>query len=456
MDPVRLPDDPLFAEVSPVVGTTGTGLDSWVSIIVNDPGLNNRISVEDISGGAEAADAINQMILDGIIATGVANDGTLNAADLYDVNRWFQADAARYAEFVELHGDDEQGREWGFHLVQNDGATTRLFAQNAVNTVFDGTYHIGFDIEGGRFLNEDGNRNQDAEDVAYWLSEALADELASGALANDAVNPYAFGTTGTSLDQVIDIIREDIGLNREIGTFEITEGAMAADALNHMILTGITELGLANDGKITASDVYDINAWFQADAERYDTFVELHGDDENDREWGFHLVQNDGGQSRLFGNDNAINTVFDGLYHIGFDIERGRFENEDGNRNASVESVAHWLDQLLRPTLEAGDLVSDADPFAAVVWTGTGLDLLTSTIIQDEGLNTRIATAEIAEGAAAASQINAMILEGIHATGAANDGVISTLDLRAINAWFQDDAERYDRFVDLHGDDERD
>ena len=215
---------PLFAEVSSVAGTTGTGLDGWVSIIVNDPGLNHRISVEDISGGAEAADAINQMIIDGIIATGVANDGTLNAADLYDVNRWFQADDDRYAEFVELHGDDEQNREWGFHLVQNDGATTRLFARNAVNTVFDGTYHIGFDIA------------------------------------------------------------------------------------------------------------------------------------------------------------------------------HGRFENEDGNRNASVESVAHWLDQLLRPTLEAGDLVSGADPFADVVWTGTGLDLLTSTIIEDDGLNTRIATSEIAEG----------------------------------------------------------
>ncbi len=69
--------------------------------------------------------------------------------------------------------------ETGFHLVQNDGATTRLFGSyNAVNTVADGIYHLGFPVDGNRLLNEDGNRNASLESVAHWLEELLADDLA--------------------------------------------------------------------------------------------------------------------------------------------------------------------------------------------------------------------------------------------------------------------------------------
>ncbi len=162
---------------------------------------------------------------------------------------------------------------------------------------------------------------------------------------------------------------------------------MAADDINHMIVAAVKELGLANDGVITASDVYDINAWIQADEARHAHFVELHGDDEDGEaaESGYHLVQNDGGQARIFGDDSAMTTVFDGIYHIGFDIESGRLLNEDGDANASVKSVAHWLDQLLRPTLETNDLFNaNVDPFDGVEKTGTGLDLLVDTIIEPQ------------------------------------------------------------------------
>ena len=56
----------------------------------------------------------------------------------------------------------------------------------------------------------------------------------------------------------------------------------------------------------------------------------LHGDDEDGEETGFHLVQNDGAKTRLFGDENAIDTVADGIYHLGFQdlrhaaAERGR------------------------------------------------------------------------------------------------------------------------------------
>ena len=69
-----------------------------------------------------------------------------------------------------MHGDDENGSETGYHLVQNDGANTNYFGQNLVNTVADGIYHFGFAIENGRFLNEDGDANATLANVASWLN----------------------------------------------------------------------------------------------------------------------------------------------------------------------------------------------------------------------------------------------------------------------------------------------
>jgi hypothetical protein len=89
------------------------------------------------------------------------------------------------------HGDDEDGSETGFHLVQNDGATTTLFNRNAVNTVADGIYHLGFAIVGDQLLNEDGNKNAGLASVADWLNGLLAQDLASGALKNAALLPNA-------------------------------------------------------------------------------------------------------------------------------------------------------------------------------------------------------------------------------------------------------------------------
>ena len=60
---------------------------------------------------------------DGIAATGADADGRISADDVRAINAWIQADEGRYNQFVALHGDDENGTETGFHLVQNEGAT---------------------------------------------------------------------------------------------------------------------------------------------------------------------------------------------------------------------------------------------------------------------------------------------------------------------------------------------
>ena len=352
------------AMISPVyTATTGTGLDDLVEIIVGDPGLDCRLPTADIQGGAAAADAMNNLIVDAIRATGLANDGNLNMADVRDLSQWLRTHAED--QWITLHGDDENGIETGFHLVQNDGASSRLFATNAVNNVADGIYHLGFEIERGRFLNEDGNKNISVETMSEWLGNLLEDDLADGSLANATVDPYHIDTsTGTGLDRLVDIITGDTGLNARIATSELYEGANAAADLNALIIEAIRETGIGDDGVIGTYDLYDVNHWLRANA--LDQWTALHGDDENGEETGFHLVQNDGASSRLFAT-NAVNNVADGLYHIGFEIERGRFLNEDGNKNASVEKAAYWLNELLEEDLAAGTLANpDAVDLAAL------------------------------------------------------------------------------------------
>lgn len=176
-------------------GTTGTGLDSVVETILNDTGLERNISVEEIEAGAQAADQMNALIVEAIRETDVAFDGRISRWDVYDISRYLRRNHS--AEWIELHGDDEDGVETGFHLVQGDGAKTLIFGDdNYVNTVADGLYHLGFEIERGRLRNEDGNANASVRDVAFWLNELLEDDLRAGTLVGEAATDLAFATLG--------------------------------------------------------------------------------------------------------------------------------------------------------------------------------------------------------------------------------------------------------------------
>jgi Ca2+-binding RTX toxin-like protein len=341
-------------------GTTGTGLDRAVDIILDDYGLTNRLPGADLREGAAAADGMNRLIVSAILAKGVANDGAISTSDVYTLNGYLRGSSL--ASWTALHGDDEGSWETGFHRVQSDGAVTRIFGESAVDTVLDGIYHLAFEIRDGRLVNEDGNSNAAVDDVAFWLNQFLAPELAAGTLANDRVDPRFHGTTGTGLDAIIEAIVADPGLNDSLSRREINQGAAAADGMNALIVEGIRATGIADDGDLTPIDLADLNHWVATvhGAE----WALLHGDDEGRVETGFHLVQGDGGRSFLFG-DAAVNTVADGLYHLGFDIQWDRFVNEDGNANARVAKVAEWLSVLLRNDLGDGSLDSgrpEVDP----------------------------------------------------------------------------------------------
>ncbi|MBL8488745.1 MAG: hypothetical protein JNK22_16860 [Rhodocyclaceae bacterium] len=305
---------------------SGTGLDRITDLVMADAGLDARIPDREIAAGADAANGLNRMLAQALSSTGVAKDNWINVTDVARLNAYLRADPGRIAEWQRLHGDDERGSETGFHQVQNDGASTRFFGENLVNTVADGIYHLGFMIKDGRLLNEDGDPNATLSDVADWLNYFLVDA----------------STTGTGLDRIVDLVKVDRGLARNTEAADINGGAQAADALNKIIASLIARSGAAVDGWITPEDVRQMNGLIRTDAALLKRWTELHGDDEEGTATGFHLVQNNGANTNFFGR-NLVDTVADGIYHMGFEIRDGRFLNEDGDPNASVFDVATWL-----------------------------------------------------------------------------------------------------------------
>ena len=216
-----------------VYGTTGTGLDQLVDIITEDDGLIERISTSEIRGGAEAAQGMNEIIIEKIIETGVANDGGISAYDMYLINEAIQNDPDAHERFTELHGNDEDGVETGFHLVQGDGSRTELFDRSAVNTVADGIYHMGFDIQNGYFVNEDGNKNAHVSYVSDWLNKLLADDFATGTLVNEDLLPENIDLAALkakeilSLEDPIDVTKSggNVGFDSQ-DAFNLAEGTV--------------------------------------------------------------------------------------------------------------------------------------------------------------------------------------------------------------------------------------
>ena len=333
-----------YAENSSISdGSNVIGLNKIVEIIQNDKRLSRRVDEGDIQTAVESVQRMNEIIIEAIIQTGVANDKHLSTADTREINDYIFHNYGE--EWRELHGNDEEGEETGFHLVVNDGARTKLFGRNAINKVADSIYHLGFETHlKNRLINEDGNRNRPFRRVAQWLNALLKEDLEAGRLANPNVIEVV-GETGTGLDQAVEIIYNDRGLQRRISTGDMRIGARSANQMSTMILEAIDQTNAGTTGSFTKEDMRSVNRYL---VENYaDVWRESHGDDEDDEETGYHKVQSDGAKTKLFGK-NAINRVFDGIFHLGFETPyKNRLVNEDGNKNASFKRVASWLSELL-------------------------------------------------------------------------------------------------------------
>ena len=319
----------------------GSGLDIIDDIVAKEKRLQKKVPAEDIQTALNSAHGMNEIIIEAVKETGVANDGKITPADVREINKYI---LENYRDrWAVLHGDDEDGIETGYHLIQKDGARKELFGKNAINGVFDGIYHLGFPIVGRRLTNEDGNKNVPIKKVAKWLDKLLRKDIESGELYNPNIEEIK-GETGTGLDKVIDIIFNDKRLQLNVSTGDLREAAKSANEMNKIIVEAVETTGVMADGKITPEEVYLLNEYI---VENYgDVWSKLHGDDEEGKETGFHKVVKDGAKTKLFGK-NAINKVFDSIYHLGFPIDKKRLTNEDGNRNVPVKKVAKWLTKLL-------------------------------------------------------------------------------------------------------------
>ena len=399
-------------------GTTGTGFDQLVDFVKNDIQLSQSISTADMQEGLDAANGILGMIAEAIRETGAGSSGKFLAEDVGKINAYVREN--HYEEFVKLHGDDGAEGETGFHKVQLDGAlsTYGVRGKNSlVNDVLDSLLHIGFEVKDGVLVNEDGDANASLERMANIMNDFFIDR----------------SNTGTGLDALTDAILGDRRLAWKVSDEDRYEGAEAANGINGLILEAMATTGAGENGKVTADDVRAINAWIREN--KLEAFTALHGDDENGVETGFHKVQGDSAFSKIFGQ-NLVDTVADGIYHIGFEIEGDSFLNEDGAANASVQDVADYLTYFL----------------SGQGSTGTGLDKLVQILKSDRGLAARTSAADINAGAEAADGLNHLIAEAIQTQGLDRDGVLNIEDVKAINAYIREN--HYERFLELRGNDE--
>jgi hypothetical protein len=325
-----------------VTGTSATAMDKSVEIILTDPGLQRRIPTRDLRAGARSADAMNRLIIEAVKNEGLANDGEISTADARTINHYLVAHYAQ--EWAQLHGDDEDGEETGYHKVQNDGAYTRMFADNFINSVADGVYHLGFPTRFKNNLeNEDGNKNKRFEKVAWWLDSCLKEDMKDGKLNNPDFREVQ-GTTGTVLDQVIPLIYNDKGLKLRVSMEDIRAGATSAAGMNTLIVEAMRATGVVEDNHMSVEDVNNLNTYLVT--HHAAEWVRLHGDDEDGEETGYHRIQNDGALTTAYGK-NAINKLIDSVYHLGFPTRfKNNLENEDGNKNASLRSVAYWFNKV--------------------------------------------------------------------------------------------------------------
>lgn len=339
--------NPNFQEVK---GTTGTKLDMIANVIFNDAGLLRNVSTGDMRVGVASADKMNHLIKEAIIEQGLGNDGKLTTADIRQINHYL---VENYEDqWKELHGDDEDFEETGYHKIQNDGAYARMYADNVMNTVADGIYHLGFFTNNkNRLLNEDGNKNQRFEKVAWWLDTSLKSDLEEGKFNNPDYKEV-IGETGTSLDKIIPYIYNDEGLLRKVSMEDIRVASNAANEMNKLIVEAIIATGVVSDDYITTDEVKVLNTYLVDN--HAGEWMDLHGDDEADSETGYHRIQNDGALGTMH-NKNTINKLADGIYHLGFYTNnKNRLLNEDGNKNVSFHSVAYWLNKSFTEDYASG------------------------------------------------------------------------------------------------------
>jgi len=325
------------------------GLHRIVTIIKNDKGLNRKrnpsVSQEDITDAIESVERMNEILIEAIIETGTGNDKKISIADVRFINDYIFLNYQE--EWKELHGDDN--KKHGFHKVVNSEVRTKLFGKNAINSIANGIYHLGFESHlKNRLLNEEGNKNSSYKQVAKWLDRLLKTDLEAGRLINQSIQEVV-GKSNTGLDKIIEIIYNDRGLNKQISTGDMREGAKSANALIQMLLNAIGATHAGKSGLYSIEEIKAINLYL---VENYaNEWRACYGGKEEDKKWGYQKVQSNRAKTKLYGRD-AINKVFDDIFHLGFEkADNQLLSNKDNIKNISFKHVTQWLNNLMADDL---------------------------------------------------------------------------------------------------------
>jgi len=329
-------------------GSNVTGLNRIIEIIQNDTRLNRRVDASDIITATNSAKRMNDIIIEAIIQTGIGNDKKISTADTREINDYIFHN--HHDEWTELYGYDEDDEETGFHLVLGQGARTRLFGRNAINKVAASIYCLGFEPDFKyRLSDENGDKSARYKQVAIWLETLLKEDLEASRLLNPNIHEVV-GESGTGLDKVVEIIYSDSGLQKQISTGSMRVGARSANVMNALLLEAITQTNAGSSGEFTTDDMRQVNRYLVANhASAWQT---AHGSDEDDdAEQGYHKVQYNGAKTRLY-ESNAINRVFGGVYHLGFETPyENMLVDEEGEEDITFKRVAQWLSKLLKDYL---------------------------------------------------------------------------------------------------------
>jgi len=155
------------------------------------------------------------------------------------------------------------------------------------------------------------------------------------------------------LEAIIDIIKEDRNLNKKVPKEDIEDAIDYAISMNKIILEAIDKLNITTN-EISVDNLKDINEYIVTNYK--DDWILFHGKTVDEQKSGFHKIVKSGARTKLF-DKNAINRVFNGIYHIGFPtIYKNRLVDENGDKSVSFKRVANWLTNILNGNLYSNSL----------------------------------------------------------------------------------------------------
>jgi len=335
---------PMFGFSQDSITAKESGLNYIIEVIQEDTRLSEKVPQEDIDEAISSAQRMNEILIEAIIQTGVANDKNISTADVREINDYIFNNYNE--EWITLHGEDNDGQKSGFHKIVDSGAKTRLYEKNAVNRVFNGIYHLGLNKEiENRLLDEKGEKDVTVKNVAIWLDDLLREDLENGTLINSEIKETV-AQTKTGLDQIVSIIYNDEKLKEKISIGAMRESSSSANEMNKIILEAIEETNAGISGEFTIDDIRNINQFI---VQNYaDTWSILYGIDEDS---GYNRAKDKGAKTILF-DRNAVNRVFGGLYNLGFETPYSkRLADENGEKSLSLQTTAQWLSTLLSDKL---------------------------------------------------------------------------------------------------------